>query len=166
MNYAMRFFSALFLLALPITSYADTVSIPIPNQEWKISFDAPPLARKQERQAGPNYVYQASSDKFNLSIFVEPQANPGGSKECYEFYWPKASRNPLINKLTIKVSNTDTFYRVEYDIAGETLTQRNVNYYFMFEGKWVDVHISITNPKKEDDAVIADFDKGLSYGKK
>jgi len=165
MNYVMRFFSALFLLTLPITSYADTVSIPIPSQGWNISLDAPRLARKQGRQEGPNYVYQANSDRFNLSIFVEPQANPGGSKECYEFYWPKASRNPLISKPTIKVSNTDKFYRVEYDVGVGTLVQHNVNYYFMFEGKWVDVHISITNPTIEDDAVIASFDKGLNYGK-
>ena len=161
----MRFLLALLLLFLPKPSFADAVSIPIPKQEWNISLDAPPFTRKQGEQQGPNYVYQANSDRFNLSIFVEPQAKPGGSKECYEFYWAQASRNPLISKPTIKVSNTDKFYRVEYEVAAGRVIQRNVNYYFMFNGKWVDVHISITNPTKDDDALIAKFDKGLSYGK-
>lgn len=161
----MRFLFALFLLVLPIPSFADAVSIPIPNQGWSIALNAPPFARKQGQQNGPNYIYKANSDSFNLSIFVEPQAKAGGSKECYEFYWPQASRNPLISKPTIKISNTDKFYRVEYDVTAGTLAQHNVNYYFMFDGKWVDVHISITNPTKDDDAVIASFDKSLNYGR-
>lgn len=165
MNHAMRFLVALFLLALPIPSFADAVSIPIPNQGWSIALDAPPFARKQGQQNGPNYIYKANSARFNLSIFVEPQAKAGGSKECYEFYWPRASRNPLISKTTIKSSNTDKFYRVEYDVTAGPLVQHNVNYYFMFDGKWVDVHVSITNPTKADEAVIAHFDKSLSYGR-
>ncbi len=148
-----------------ITALADTASIPIPNQGWHISLDAPAFDHKQGQQQGRNYVYQATSDRFNLSIFVEPQAKAGGSKECYEYYWPKASRNPLISKPTIKTSNTDKYYRVEYDVDAGPIKQRNVNYYFMFDGKWVDVHISITNPTKDDDGVITKFDKGLSYGK-
>jgi hypothetical protein len=165
MNHLMRFLLTLFLFILPISSFADAVSIPIPEQGWSISLDAPSFARKHGQQQGPNYIYQANSDRFNLSIFVEPQAKAGGSKECYEFYWPQASRNPMIGKPTIKVSNTGTFYRVEYDVTAGPLAQHNVNYYFMFNGKWVDVHISITNPTKDDDALIAKFDKGLNYGK-
>jgi hypothetical protein len=161
----MRFPLTLFLLILPISAFADAVSIPISNQGWNISLDAPTFARRQGQEQGPTYIYRANSGRFNLSIFVEPQAKDGGSKECYEFYWPRASRNPLINKPTIKVSNTDKFYRVEYDIAAEPVGQRNVNYYFMFDGKWVDVHISLTNPTKDDDALIGKFDKGLNYGK-
>ena len=162
----MRFVTATFLLFLPILSFADAVAIPIPKQGWSISLDAPLFARKRGQQDGPNYVYQANGGRFNLSIFAEPQAKAGGSKECFEFYWPQANQNPLISKPTVKVSNTDKFYRVEYEIvAGPQTNQKNVNYYFMFEGKWVDVHISMMNPTKEDDAVIASFDKGLSYGK-
>jgi len=160
-----RFVLPLFLLVLPVLSFADAVSIPIPSQGWSINLDAPPFSRKQGQQDGSNYIYRANSDRFNLSIFVEPQAKPGGSKECYEFYWPQASRNPLISKPTVKVSNTDKFYRVEYDVASGPLTQHNVNYYFMFNDSWVDVHISITHPTKEDAAIIAQFDKGLNYGK-
>ena len=155
----------LLLLILPISSFAVPVSIPIPNQEWSISLEAPTFAHGHGQQEGANYVYRANSNRFNLSIFVEPQAKDGGSKECYEFYWPQASRNPLIRKPTVKVSHTDKFYRVEYDIAEGSVAQRNVNYYFKFDGKWVDVHISITNPTTDDEALVAKFDKGLNYGK-
>jgi hypothetical protein len=144
----------------------EALSIPIPKQGWSISVDAPALARGQGQEEGSNYIYRANNGRFNLSIFVEPQVKAGGSKECYEYYWPQANRNPLISKPTVKISNTDKFYRVEYDVVvGPQATQKNVNYYFMFEGKWVDVHVSMMSPTKEDDAVIASFDKGLRYGK-
>ncbi|MES2569391.1 MAG: hypothetical protein V4710_04975 [Verrucomicrobiota bacterium] len=156
----------MLLLILPILSFAEPVTIPIPKQGWNILLDAPQFTGKQGQQHGPDYVYRANSGRFNLSIFVEPQAKPGGNKECREFYWTQANRNPLISQPTVRISNTDKFHRVEYDIvAGPQVTQKNVNYYFMFDGKWVDVHISILNPTKEDEAVIGSFNKGLSYGR-
>ena len=158
-----------FLSIIACQALAESIAIPIPNGGWSIHIDSPPLSAKQGQQDGPNYVYRANGGRFNLSIFVEPQAAPGGSKECYEFYWPKASRNPYINKASVKASNTEKYYRVEYEVAmsanGKSVRQSNVNYYFMSDGKWVDVHISFIEPTKEDAALIAAFDKGLSYGK-
>jgi hypothetical protein len=155
----------LALLALPLVATAEVVSIPVPDQGWQITLDTPHFAQKAGQKQGPNYVYQANSDKFNLSIYVEPPAKAGGNKECYEHYWALASRNPLISKPTVKVSNTDKYYRVEYDLSiGGGLAHKNVNYYFLSNGKWVDIHISIIDAKKEDAAIFAAFDKGLSYG--
>jgi hypothetical protein len=166
----MRILTIACLLALPMTSLADVVSIPIPNQDWKITIDAPPLAGKREQQEGPNYVFGAKSGNFSISIFVEPPAKQGGSKECQEHYWSLSSRNPMISKPTVKTSNTDRYYRVEYDIVvpdagNKTITQRNVNYYFAFNNKWVDIHISMIAPAKKDEATFAAFEKGLTYGK-
>ena len=87
---------ALFLV-VPATLFAGQITIPIPNQGWKITLDAPPFAIQQGQQQGPNFVFRANSGKFNLSIFVEPQAKPGGSKECYEYYCALSQRNPLID---------------------------------------------------------------------
>jgi hypothetical protein len=165
----MKILAAVALIVTGLHAMAEPLSIPIPNQAWSIHLDVPPLAAKQGQQDGPNYVYRANGGRFNLSIFVEPQAAPGGSKECYEFYWPKASRNPYISKASVKASNTEKYYRVEYEIAmsanGKSVRQSNVNYYFQSDGKWVDVHISFIDPAKEDAALIAVFDRGLSYGK-
>ena len=56
-------------------------------------------------------------------------------------------------------------YAVEIAANGKPVRQSNVNYYFLSGGKWADVRISFINPANEDAAVIAAFDKGLSYGK-
>ncbi len=41
---------------------------------------------------------------------------------------------------------------------------RNVNYYFAFRDRWVDVHISKLPFAQEDEKLFAAFDKTLSYG--
>jgi hypothetical protein len=154
---------------LPCRMLAEPFALPISKLGWTIKMDAPAFTEKKSEEIEGDFVFRATSERFNISIFVEP-GKIGGNKECYQYYWPLASKNPRISKPTITASNTDKFYRVAYDIelkgpAGSAVTQKNVNYYFAYEGKWVDVHISIINPTKEDDVVIATFDKELSYGK-
>lgn len=63
----------------------------------------------------------------------------------------------------------DTRYvRVQYDIIvefqGQPIRHRNVHYYFVFQQKWVDVHISVTAPTKADEDIFAAFDRSLHYG--
>jgi hypothetical protein len=74
----------------------------------------------------------------------------------------------MIAKDTIEVSETPKYVRVQYDILtefqGKPIRQRNVNYYFAFSGKWIDVHISIIAPSEEDSEVVEAFDRTLSYG--
>lgn len=166
-------FRSLFgsLLFLVCPAFAETVSIPVSDQGWSIRVDAPPFEKKTGGDQGPNYVYKANSGRFNLSFFVEPKAGGDSHKECFEHYWPMASRNPLIDKSTIQISNTDSYYRVAYDIVVPPkppygpLVHRNVNYFFAFEDKWVDVHISILKPEAADAKLLATFDQGLKYGR-
>lgn len=145
-------------------------AIPIPGEGWAIEIESPVLADQKESCENNNYVFSASSERFNLSLFVEqPQGAGKAHKDCYGFYWPQASRNPGIVKVSVATSHSDKYYRVQYDtiteFAGRQVKQKNVNYYFAFQGKWVDVHISITDPTVKDEPVIAAFDKGLSYRK-
>ncbi|HEY1081961.1 MAG TPA: hypothetical protein VGE29_06855 [Prosthecobacter sp.] len=161
--------SFLLLLASPVP--AETVSVPVSDQGWSIEMDAPAFEKKSGSDQGPNYVYNANSGRFNLSFFVEPKAGGNSHRECFEHYWPMASRNPLIDKSTIRISHTDRYYRVAYDIIVPPkppygpLAHRNVNYFFAFEDKWVDVHISIIKPEAADAKLLEAFDEGLKYGR-
>ena len=165
----MRFLLAACCLPFSFHALAEEIVVPIEKQDWKITMNTPPLAKKMAREVGANFVFQANSGRFNLSFFVEPPAKEGGNKECYEHYWPLAKRNPIIDQATVKASNTESYYRVGYDVTsptkGATVTQRNVNYYFAFAGKWIDVHVSIIDPQKGDEEILAAFEKGLKYGK-
>ena len=148
---------------------ASEAKVEIPKEGWSISFDSPPLSQEKESKQEGEYAFKANSDRFNISLFVEKPHGPGSSnKDCYDFYWPQASKNPMIAKDTIAMSETPKYVRVQYDIVtklqGKKIRQRNVNYYFIFHGKWVDVHISIMAPDDKDAEVIATFDRSLSYG--
>ena len=39
----------------------------------------------------------------------------------------------------------------------------NVNYYFAFKGRWIDVHISKLPRGRDDEQIFAAFEKNLSY---
>ena len=157
------------LLAFRGTALASAERVEIPDQGWSISFDSPPLSQKEESKQPGEYAFRANSERFNISLFVEkPHGSGNSSKSCYDFYWPRASQNPMIAKDTIAMSETPKYVRVQYDIVtefeGHPIRQRNVNYYFIFRGKWVDVHISIIAPSEQDADVFATFDRTLSYG--
>lgn len=147
----------------------EQVKIQIPEEPWSISFDSPRLSEKKESRRDADYAFTATSDRFNISLFVEKPHGAGDShKDCYRFYWPQASQSPLIAKDTVEMSETSKYVRVQYDIVtkfqGKPIRQRNVNYYAAFSGKWIDVHISIIAPTKKDADVFAVFDRTLSYG--
>jgi hypothetical protein len=157
------------LVGFSAASLAGEVKVTIPHEGWSITFDSPPLSKERESKKSGGYAFQANSGRFNISLFVEEPHGVGGSHEdCYEFYWPRATRNPMIAKDSVVTSKRPKYVRVRYDVVtefqGRPIRQRNANYYFAFRGKWVDVHISVIAPKQEDEQLFATFDKTLDYG--
>jgi hypothetical protein len=159
----------IILLCISTVSFAAEEKVIIPNEGWFITFDSPPLSQKQESSIEKGYAFRAKSGRFNISLYVEkPQFHGATNKDCFDFYWPKASQDPSIPNNTIKVLETSKYVRGQYDIVmeyqGKTIRHRNVNYYFVFNDKWVDVHISIIAPTEKDAEIFAVFDRSLSYG--
>jgi len=157
------------LLSLGPVAEAETAEVKVPKQGWSIFFDSPPLTNKRDSKKGGDYAFMAGSGRFNVSLYVEkPHGSGDTHKACYEFYWPKGSQNPMIAKDTVTMSEGQSFVRVQYDILapfeGGQIRQRNVNYYFAFRDRWIDVHISVIKPTADDDALFAAFDKSLRYG--
>lgn len=154
----------------PIQDAAGRIEIEIPGEGWSVSFVAPPLTESQEKRQGENYAYLAKAGRFNLSVFVEPpQKNGGSHKDCADYYWHLAQQNPAITKNPPpKISKDANYVRVEYHVVVDAgplrVRQTNVNYYFSFRDKWVDVHISVLEPGAEDGKIFDAFDRSLSYG--
>jgi hypothetical protein len=156
-------------LATVATTMAANFEVKVPKEGWSISFDSPSLSKKQESKKSGEYAFSASSGLFNLSLFVEKPRDAGmGNKDVYQYYWSRASQNTMIAKDTVKQSEAERYVRVQYDIVtnlgGRSIRQTNVNYYFAFQGKWVDVHISVLEQTAADEQLIATFDKSLKYG--
>ena len=160
---------ALLFTLFSVHCYAAPEKIEVPGSGWSVSFDAPPLSKKQESKNGSDYAFRANSGRFNLSFFVEtPKSDGRSNKDCYNFYWPQSSKNPLISKESVVMTEANDYVRVQYDVVaqieGRTVRQRNVNYYVYHNGKWVDVHISLIDPTAADDYIFSTFDKSLRLG--
>ena len=163
-----RLLQLLPLIALIMASRAEERVFVIPNEGWRVVVDAPPMAKIEEQRRGADYAIKGHGGPFNLSLFVEtPQSATGGYKECCEFYWSKGRRNPQIDQKSVQISNNSYFYRVEYVtitlFKGEKFRQKHVNYYFVFKGRWMDLHISVFEPKSTDEEIFRRFDQGLRY---
>lgn len=162
-------FAEMLAIANSLRAKLDTSRLRIPGQGWSLAITAPALGRLEEENRGGDYAFRANAGRFNLSLFVERTQGAGSHRECGEFYWAQGKRNPMIDQGSVKTTATPRFYRVEYDIktalGGEVEVQRNVNYFFVFEGSWVDLHISMMNPSAADLEVIERFDAGLQYRK-
>jgi hypothetical protein len=145
-------------LATPISK----LRIDVFKQGWAITVLNPGLREVSRRLGGAQFAYQAISPSgFNLSVFVEAPAGSGlANRDVFDYYWAKTSRNPLIDERSIRIETLARFVKVSYT----SLNIPNVNYYFAFKGRWVDVHISKSHFISGDDKFLADFEEALSYG--
>ena len=169
----MKYLIVLILILVCQMLYAEVDVISLSGQNWHVMIDAPKLDQKREHVGGAvvGNIFMASGGRFNVSLSADSLNRVhGGNKDCFDFYWSQASRDPMIVQNSIKVSSNDKFYRVEYIIEGEfggkLHRHKGVNYYFVVDGKWVDLHISIFEYTDHDEPVIVAFDKTLAYGKK
>ncbi|MCU1230208.1 MAG: hypothetical protein JWO97_3092, partial [Acidobacteria bacterium] len=157
----------ILLVVFAGTATAATFTLPVPNEGWHFSFDMPPLAAPQTSKKPDGFAFRGNAERFNISVFVEAPSGTGTThRDCYNYYWPLAQRNPMIVKSTIAVTEKPTFVRVQYELEtefqGQKIRQRSVNYYIAWRGKWIDVHISIIAPEADDQKIFDAFDAGLA----
>lgn len=155
--------AALLMLVFPL---AHAAVVPVPDTRWGINLDLPDLANAQGRTDGPNFSYEAHAGGLMVSLFVEkPKNRKTANADVYQYYWPRAVRNPMIDKASVHMTEQPDFVRVDYFysgiVEGRLIQMKNYNYYFAHEGKWVDVHLSVSNPTAADDATIAQFEAAL-----
>lgn len=141
----------------------------IPDQDWEIHFDAPPLKKIKEANYPDQYMYFGNANLFNLSLYVEtPGCNGGDTHASYlNCFWPKARKNPLINPSSVTESCNSHYCKVSYDLEttfeGSEIKQRNINFIFAYHQKWIDLHLSFVNPTEEDLKMLETFEQSFSY---
>jgi len=146
----------------PAASAAGNLKIEIPNQGWSIGILNCGFGRLAKESNSGQFICRGMAENgLNLSIFVEsPHGSGMGTEDVYKYYWPKASRNPLMDAQSVKMEKKERFVKVTYT----TLEMPNANFYFAHKGKWVDIHISKLSDAKTADKIFADFQSQLSYG--
>ena len=143
----MKYILLLIALIASSVSQAEEVEISIPDQGWKIKYDAPIVKSYRGRTSKGDFIYEsASRNGFYISIFVETPSGKKGHKNCADYYWSMAKKNPKIDKSTIKISEKEKWVVVSYIIKDlykeEVVVMQNYNFFFEYKGKWVDIHIS------------------------
>lgn len=145
---------------------ADGFVAPILGESWFIVADTPALAVFQGQLRESGYQYQAASaNGFNISAFVEQPADKSTAHAvCFEHYWPKMKRNPLIDVESVKIVKGDHFVKVSYDYKNipDKTPKHHVNYYVVHSQRWVDIHISMISdlPRKQ---ITVNFENSLQF---
>ena len=138
----------------------------VPNQSWGVEFLAPDLNVYQSQSSRDRYRVLAGAGRMNVSIHVEPSPRESDRthKACCDYYWPRASRNPMIDTDSIKITGADGYHRVKYTTKKDPrgipkLT--HVNYFLAHEDRWIDVHVSFVEGCTVEDEVWQAIDKSL-----
>jgi hypothetical protein len=145
------------------TNAVHYVAISIPPQNWKLTIANLGYGDWQKQQNNGQIVLRSAPrvDGFNFLLIVDtPANNLPGNDAVYNFYWLNMAHDSLIDAQSVKVEKRDTFVKVSYSAQG----QPNVNYFFAYQGQWVDVHLSKGSFAPGDEKLFAAFDAGLSYG--
>jgi len=118
--------------------------------------------RRGSLHLGPARLAQPfSKSGLILSMFVEKPATGGRTHDdCFNYYWPRARRNPLIEPQSVQVEHGDRYTKVTY----RSLDIPNVNYYFCFKDSWVDLHLSLPPINQGEQMSLSDFESRLRYG--
>jgi hypothetical protein len=137
------------------------LSIAIPNQNWKLIIADLGFGNWTKQEDNNQFVLHSEPGPgFNLVLLVKvPANNLPGNDPVYNFYWSNMAHDSLIDAQSVKVEKRDKFIKVSYAAQG----QPNVNYFFGYQGKWVDVHLSRGSPGPGDEKLFAEFDDTLSY---
>ena len=139
------------------------LTIPIPNQNWKLTIANLGFSDWNKEQDNNQFKLRGlpGPSGFNILILVEgPVNNLGGNDPVYNFFWSNMAHDSLIDAQSVKVERNDRFIKVSYTAQG----QPNANYFFAYQGKWVDVHLSKGSSDPGDEKMFAAFDNGLAYG--
>lgn len=137
--------------------------IPIPNQNWKLTILNLGFRDWKKQEDHGQFILHGlpGPSGFNFVLFVEnPANNLPGNDPVYNFFWLNMAHNSLIDADSVKVERREKFIKVFYTAHG----QPNVNYFFAYQGKWVDAHLSKPSFEPGDEKLVAAFDKGFSYG--
>ncbi len=161
---------ALLLVAgLSVLAHAEPFVVAVPGQAWSIRFDTPPLTSFDGQSNGKEFQFDgAEAGGFNVSIFVEqPKGTEQTNEACFNYYWSLAKKNAKIDQASARFEKSGRFVKVSYQVAGgegeKVQKSYNVNYYFVYKGRWVDVHVSKVVGGENDAQVFAAFERGLSY---
>ena len=129
-------------------SYADEPYVlTVPGQGWSIQISLPPLSQYQAENVEQGFRFMGSSSDSGVivSVFVET-VDADNSNACRTQYWASGSRNPMIVKESVQLTDIGKYpgvaYILESEVQGQQVKSANANIYIAHADKCVDLHLS------------------------
>lgn len=141
-------------------------NFPYSKSNFGLVINLPNLVKTKDKgNIDENYQFNGNSDNFIISFFVEKQkSNAGTNESVYNYYWPLAMKNPMVDESSVIKTETEHYVKVESgykDIGLNKVNIKNYNYYMVAAGRWVDVHLSISDQTEKDIEILKAFEKQL-----
>jgi hypothetical protein len=99
------------------------------------------------------YAGENKETNINLSIFLEPAAQPGDSTVCRDYYLKRLEASP-VKKDDPETSEKGDLAISQYmvkEMMGLPMDQRHLNAYISRDDIWIDIHISKIRWEEEPD---------------
>lgn len=148
---------------VPSSDSLKYLALVIPNQNWKLTILDLGFSKWAAENNTNQFVLRGlpGPNGFNLALFVDRPANDiPGNDPAYNFYWLNMGNTSLIDAESVKVQRRDNFIKVSYTAQN----QLQANYFFAYQGRWVDLHLWKSPSEPGDEKWFAAFDNALAYG--
>jgi len=150
---------------------AGPIVLSLPELGWALEIAAPGFVMEDFEVApsGEAARFQASNKKTGviLSAFLEKAPRKGNAEDCREYYWARARRSPM-RKSDVAMSKSGDMAICEYivkEYLGRKVDQKHLNAYLAVDGWWIDVHLSKTGYKADDQKLFTAILDGVTINK-
>ncbi|MDH3630190.1 MAG: hypothetical protein OER98_03640 [Gammaproteobacteria bacterium] len=142
----MRLLFVLALVLSPVANAEETY-ITMPNENWTLKLETPPITNIEMKTRNRIIRYLGSSVETGVTISVNSEIETSSNnEECFKAFWAKAQANPVMVKSTIKTRNDTKAYYATHQSGGEYKGQAfktaNGHAYFAKDGICIDLHVS------------------------
>lgn len=162
-------YAFLSVCLMSFQAMAETTTLVIPDQNWSVSFDAPPLRPVREADSNDHYMYSANANNFAISLYVDvPACNGAETHEAvFNCFWSKAGKDPLINQTSVSKSCNPQYCKISYDFEntfqGASIKQKHIHFLFAYRDRWSNLHATVSNPTDNDLKLLETFATSFSY---
>ena len=147
-------------LAYSVESPKEAVVLSLPGLNWILEIEVPDFAvSRQEISDDRNSArFFARNEKTTviMSAFIEKTPKAGTSKDARAYYWSNTQQSP-VKMDDIKMSEFGDIAILEYIIKeyqGVNINQKHLNAYLAKDNCWIDVHLSKTDFKLQDQVLF------------
>jgi hypothetical protein len=156
----MKVHVASLLLAASFTCSAAEQSFPVPGENWRVTFDAPPGLVTQEVPRPNQFYVVGTNDRFTVSLTIYSPNCEGGQtvQDNLRCLRAKVIATPGVLQQSVSVEETRDGLVLSYVmfIPNGTVAFKAVHTHVLFSrnGKWGDLHASSVRPRTEEIAYL------------